>query len=217
MSRFRYAGYYNGSTPWKVSLAVKALGQQIEDRWPSRHPADGTLASSGHAKWPTSDHGADPRGIVRAIDIGTYLGQGPDLFSELRRSRDPRIRYVIHGNEMFSSYPAQGKPPWTLRPYVKGGHDHHVHVSVLTDDGVDKDDSEWEIGEDMAAAVEGIQRNLNLNGFTDMNGEPLVEDGKWGPKTEYAHLLMCEAAKEVQDLELETSTVRVVKTVRLKE
>ncbi len=48
--------------------------------------------------------------------------------------------------------------------------------------------------EDMAAAVEGIQRNLNAAGYRDPDGEPLTVDGEWGPKTEYAHAAMCADA-----------------------
>jgi hypothetical protein len=40
--------------------------------------------------------------------------------------------------------------------------------------------------DEMAEAVEGIQRTLNAAGFRDQNREELVVDGKWGPKTETA-------------------------------
>ncbi len=210
MKRFRYAGWLI-NTPWKVSLAIKALGQQIEDRWPSRHPADGTLASGSHTKWPASDHGRDPKGVVRAIDIGVYLGQGDDLFAELRRSQDPRIRYVIHKNQMFSSYPAHGKPPWALRPYTKGGHDRHVHVSVLTDSDVDTDDSHWDIGdENVSELVKKIQLSLKRAGF--LSG---TVDGVWGPKTQAASDARDLAAATKVELGLETETVRVVKSVKV--
>ncbi len=202
--RFRYSGTI--PRRWRVSAAIQALGEAVEVEWPDRRPQDGTVASSGHAKWPTSDHGPDPDGIVRAIDVGIE----PELFEVLLLNRDPRIKYVIHGREMFSSYPAYGFPPFTRRPYTKGHHDHHTHVSALKI--ADNDSEPWEIGESMAQAVEGIQRNLNTGGFAD---PPLDEDGKWGPKTEAAHLAMVKAAAKSPTVELDVVKVNVVKGVKI--
>jgi hypothetical protein len=42
--------------------------------------------------------------------------------------------------------------------------------------------------DDMAEAIEGIQRNLNKSGFAN---PALTVDGVWGAKTEAAHLAMC--------------------------
>jgi hypothetical protein len=48
--------------------------------------------------------------------------------------------------------------------------------------------------EDMAAAVEGIQRALNTAGIPDQDGNPLVVDGKWGPRTEHAFTTQSRAS-----------------------
>ena len=63
--RFRYEG-----AGWFVAPSLRKLLVQVETHWTERHPTDGTLASSSHVKWPQSDHGRDPYGIVRAGDIG---------------------------------------------------------------------------------------------------------------------------------------------------
>ena len=185
MSRFRYSGVDLGK-PWHASKAVESLGEQVETEWPTRRPEDGTAASASHAKWPASDHGPDPDGVVRAIDIGLP----PDLFEILRLSLDPRIKYAIHKTSIFSSYPAYGYAPYAVRPYKLGNHTHHTHISMLTI--ADHDGEPWQLGDDMSEAIAGIQRNLNKAGFAT----PLLkDDGIWGPKTEAAHLRMVEAAK----------------------
>ena len=145
MSRFRYSGYVDGSTHWKVSRPIYALGKQIEAIFPARHPADGTIASGSHAKWPRSDHGQDPNGIVRAIDAGVYLDQGGPLFEALRLSRDVRIKYCIHNRQIFSSYDHANGPPYTLRPYSGDNpHESHIHMSVLP--AFDAVIAPWDLG-----------------------------------------------------------------------
>jgi len=49
--------------------------------------------------------------------------------------------------------------------------------------------------EDMAKAVEGIQRSLNEAGYRDADGKTLVVDGVWGSRTEHAHKAMTADAK----------------------
>lgn len=136
MIRFRYRGW-----GWKVCEPVKAIGQQVEAAWPERQPADGTLAGGSHAKWPASDHGKDPNGIVRAIDIGQHDDAELDDFCEqLRLARDPRLRYLINDRKMFSSYPRHGYPAWTWRPYTgTNPHSGHAHLSMERDPAVDQD------------------------------------------------------------------------------
>jgi len=49
--------------------------------------------------------------------------------------------------------------------------------------------------DDMAKAVEGIQRSLNAAGYRDKDGRALVVDGIYGPRTEHAHAqMMADAA-----------------------
>jgi len=49
-------------------------------------------------------------------------------------------------------------------------------------------------GEDMEQYVRGQQENLNHAGFTDQNGQSLVVDGVYGPKTQHAQEQRDEAA-----------------------
>lgn len=202
MSRFRYTGYNWEGRQWHTAAPITALGRQIEERWPARHPYDGTAASKTHDQnSPTSDHRPKPltgEGTVRAIDIGVYLDQAERLFQELRASRDERIKYVIFQNRIFSSYDHANGDPFEERPYYGTPHNSHIHISTLP--GADTDSSPWDLGEDdMSAAILGMQEELNAAGFTDQNGDPLEEDGIWGEKTQVAWGKMAVAAKELED------------------
>lgn len=144
LHRWRIAGVNFEGRRWHVSSPIWALANEIGPVWPDNHPLDGTSASSSHAT--NSDHYPDDGGVVRAIDVGELIeGQGSTLFEELRASKDPRLKYVIHEAELFSSYVGpNGEPPWEPRPY-RGGSEHlsHVHVSVWA--AADTDGSPWEL------------------------------------------------------------------------
>jgi hypothetical protein len=213
MTRFRYSGVNWEGRRWTTVAPITALGEQVEDRWDTRHPADGTVSSKTHDQnSPRSDHRPKPLtgpGVVRAIDLGVYLDQGERLYQELRNSRDPRIKYAIFQDRIFSSYDHANGPPYTERPYTGTPHNHHIHVSTLP--SADDDGAAWDIGEgDMTAAVQGMQEELNTAGFTDMNGDPLDEDGKWGAKTQAAWGKMAKAA----DNELEDHTHDVARKTK---
>ena len=52
------------------------LRDMVDDRWPRRDRAsDGWLGDSKHAA-RTSDHNANSKGIVHAIDIDENMGKG---------------------------------------------------------------------------------------------------------------------------------------------
>jgi hypothetical protein len=60
----------------------------------------------------------------------------------LRRQRDPRIKYVISNRRIFSSEVT----PWEWRRYNgTNPHDHHVHISVLSDKAHYDDVRPWDI------------------------------------------------------------------------
>ena len=193
MGRFRYSGTNWEGRRWRVSAAIEALGRRVEAAWPVGHPVDGTVASRAHdAANPRSDHRPRPfsgSGIVRAIDVGeTVENQGARLAEELRASRDPRIKYVIHEARLFSSYDHSAGRAWSWRPY-RGGNEHlnHVHISVVT--GADSRGGPWAITleDDMAALqVIDLQKALNQAGVTDHEGKRLAEDDKYGPRTHSA-------------------------------
>ena len=54
----------------------------------------------------------------------------------------------------------------------------------------------WGGGEDEMAMVEDMQTSLNTNGFTSLDGNPLVVDGNWGPKTAQANAARDHAASQ---------------------
>jgi hypothetical protein len=95
----------------------------------------GTLGDTAHTS--ASDHsphvyaalGSVP--VVCAADFphAPALGLDGGVFAEaLRRSRDPRIAYVIFNRRIFSSTVS----PWTWRTYTGSDpHDTHWHVSVV--------------------------------------------------------------------------------------
>jgi hypothetical protein len=179
--RFRYSG-----AGWKVAAGIQSLGEQVEAAWPTRQSADGTLAGGNHAIWPKSDHGKDPNGIVRAIDIGQDTDVLlDDLCEQLRHGQDPRIKYVINDRLMFSSYPARGFPPWAWRSYSgTNPHEGHAHISVNDDD--DDDGSPWALnlqGEETMLTIVQLQEALIEAGY-DLGSTGA--DGDYGPLSKAA-------------------------------
>jgi hypothetical protein len=63
------------------------------------------------------------------VDFGEIGSEGDDFAEELRRNRDPRVRYVIHRDRIF--YGNYRTPQWTWVEYSGSNpHDTHVHVSL---------------------------------------------------------------------------------------
>ena len=203
---FRYADTAWDGQLWETAPAITTLGKQIEKIRPGTFAGDGTAASQGHDQNnPTSDHTVWPKtlmppgvGTVYAIDIAeTSLLSIDALFEGFRRSQDARLKYAIHDQRIFSSYPTSSYPPWTWRPYSGyNAHLTHGHLSVHHTPALANDTTPWIItgGENMEQFYKDIQRNLNAAGFTDKNGDPLLVDGVWGPATKQAHRKLCLAA-----------------------
>ena len=190
MARFRQGGINWEGRPWAVSAAIQALIVQVEAAWDIRHPTDGTVASRGHDRRnPRSDHRpsrVSPAGIVRAVDIGeTVEDRGELLAEQIRQSRDPRVRYVIHEQRLFSSYDHRNGPPYMWRRYSGANpHANHVHVSVLRSG--DRDGRPWQIdlgGTLAALQIIDLQAALNEAGATDHEDKVLKEDDIYGPRT----------------------------------
>jgi enamine deaminase RidA (YjgF/YER057c/UK114 family) len=173
---FRYSGVNWAGIMWHVAGAIETLGNQIEK---SRgldkvYPEDGTVASYQHDQNnPNSDHRPDDQGIVRAIDWGGPPDWQNEVAENLRVSRDPRIKYLIHNKRLFSSYKGpNSESPFTWRPY--GGynlHLNHTHVSVVSG-ALGESTSEWEIEmaqltqEEVRVVQEitGALKNMGSNG-----------------------------------------------------
>lgn len=121
--------------------ACVAVRKQATKLWPNRSQAsDGICASASHtATNPSSDH--EPHVILNGVAYATAVdltddkasGCDADAWAEyLRLVRDKRVKYTICNGRMFSSYPVQGIPPWTWRPYTGANrHDKHTHLSII--------------------------------------------------------------------------------------
>ena len=197
MARFRRSGTNWEGRRWSTSPALNALMDEIERAYPAGHPTDGTVASRTHDQNnPRSDHRPYPytgTGIVNAVDAGENVEDDAMAIAEaIRKSKDPRVKYVIHERRLFSSYNHANGPAWTWRPYSGSSHLNHVHVSILRSKQTDP--RPWNLdlgGENVEEVVKGIQRGLAAAGF-----DPGPIDGIWGPRTEAAFTAMSEAASQ---------------------
>jgi hypothetical protein len=123
---------------WRLADSLEMLRAQIDARWPARSKvSDGSIGDAAHATRdsdhnPHCGHPADP--TVTAIDITHDPDGGPDcseLAEALRLSKDPRIKYVIWNNRMFSCYATSSHEKFVWRPYSgPNPHTKHMHVSV---------------------------------------------------------------------------------------
>ncbi len=192
--RWRLAGavaYTDGIVRgWAVPPSLRQLLVQVDEAYPLRHGADGTVAGQGHyLNSPKSDHTPDKNGWVRAGDIGEVTENDAfDVAEAVRLSQDPRIKYVIHESRIYSSYNHPNGLPFTWRSYYGSNrHLQHVHFSLLR---INQHSLlSWNIGsgggeENMAAVqVIDVQRALNTAGRTDFEDKSLDEDDDWGPRT----------------------------------
>ncbi|AWN55553.1 hypothetical protein DK412_11150 [Methylobacterium sp. 17Sr1-1] len=117
---------------------------QINARWPNRRKSsDGMIGDDRHCAVVTdkpSDHCAHVRdggvGVVTAYDI-TFddragMCDAHAVVEAIRRSKDPRVKYIISNGKICSSYAVGQVQPWAWRPY-KGSNKHtkHAHLSVV--------------------------------------------------------------------------------------
>jgi hypothetical protein len=120
---------------WTLAPSLVTLRREINDLWPGRNKAsDGTIGNLAHAA-RASDHNPDAAGVVRAMDITSWIGSDGDvadlLVRHLRATRDPRVSYIIWQGRICNSRAVDGAAPWAWRPYDGSNpHDKHVHVSV---------------------------------------------------------------------------------------
>ena len=129
---------------WSLARSLVAMFDEADKRWPKRSRAsDGSIGDADH-KTRTSDHNPDSTGDVLAGDLTDDKDAGcdADLFAEhLRKSRDPRVKYVICNGRVFRSY---GSSAWQWTPYSGiNGHFAHTHVSILDTAAAKNDTSPW--------------------------------------------------------------------------
>lgn len=142
---------------WRLAGSLVTLRTQINAEWPTRsRVSDGTIGDAAH-RARKSDHNPNSAGVVCAMDITHDPQSGADmklLAESLRASRDPRIKYVIWNERIFSST----NTPWQWRTYSGSNpHTKHLHLSVAGPyDRLDR----WEIGDDMPQFTDRQQEIL---------------------------------------------------------
>lgn len=156
---------------WSLASSLVAMFDEADRRWPKRSRAsDGSIGDAAHAA-RKSDHNPDSTGDVLAGDLTDDKAAGcdADLFAEhLRRSRDPRISYVICNGRVFRSY---GSSAWEWTPYSGiNGHFAHTHVSILDTHAAKNDTSPWFPYADAPLPDEPVE--------DDMPGPAIVRDSK---------------------------------------
>lgn len=126
---------------WRVARAIPVLFDQLRPLAPDAPAASwGTIADSSHSS--TSDHAPKDfpgwgNDIVTAADFPKWGLLRPwDVLNSIRLSHDDRVKYGIADRQIFSSYPIDGYPAWTWRPYANAKndpHDDHGHLSLVGD------------------------------------------------------------------------------------
>lgn len=193
---------------WRVAEALLQLRSQVNAMWPDRSKdSDGTIGDESHAS-RSSDHNPwfkeNGIGIVTGMDITHDPAHGFDSYAfadMLLKKRDPRIKYVISNRRIGAGN--EGPSAWTWRHYSgANAHDHHVHISVLSDKAHYDLRSAWSI--DAAIVTNGtiagnyvappstLKLGANGDDVTRMQtmlkakGGDVVVDGVFGPHTKLA-------------------------------
>jgi hypothetical protein len=124
---------------WKPVAGITAMKNQVNKRWPGRdHASDGILGDAAHSA-RDSDHNADSKGYVHALDIdedlegskndNVWLADQIIAFARMKRPTSSRLKYVVYEDKIASgTYPSMF---WTWRGE---GYSHkiHMHVSFTT-------------------------------------------------------------------------------------
>lgn len=136
---------------WRLAKSLDRLRSQVNAAVPGRSKAsDGSVGDLAHSA-RKSEHNPDANGVVRAIDITHDPKGGFDsyVFAEyLRKTADKRVYYIISNGRIAN--PGQ---PW--RKYTGSNpHDHHVHISVVSDPKLYDDTRDWDIGIGKAGIIE---------------------------------------------------------------
>jgi hypothetical protein len=198
---------------WRLAKSLETLRTEVDEKWPNRSKhSDGTIGDESH-NTRDSDHNAwvedGAVGVVTAMDITHDPAHGLDseqLAECLRRSKDPRIKYIISNRKIASSQ----NSPWEWRPYRgPNPHNHHVHISVKPDKAHYDMTSSWPLHGVAApspaqAAAATIRPTLRRGASGDTVKElqrllGVTDDGNFGPATETAVRETQAAARVVVD------------------
>jgi hypothetical protein len=181
----------------RIAAGLGKLRAQVQEKCPRAPKGEfGWIAGDEHHKQnPTSDHEADSRGIVHALDIPHYPQFGLDcnvLSKSLLDSRDKRIKYIIWdekiaGDEGYAR--RNRRKAWTK--YNANNHTAHMHVSINI--ATEDDDSDWVIGpitdDKPDAPVTSVRPTLKRGSTGDdvkLVQGLLMTDGVYGAATEMA-------------------------------
>jgi hypothetical protein len=185
------------SQTWRVARSLLTMRDQVNRLAPARRRAsDGTIGDASHQN-RSSDHNPwvpPPKGgVVTALDLTHDPQGGFDAHAyaeELRKSRDPRIKYVISNGRIFSSTVS----PWQWRPYSgPNPHRTHIHISAVSSPQSRWDSTapwpglpttpsrNWLQEGDRGESVRTLQAQLRTAGF-----DPGPVDGIFGPQTTIA-------------------------------
>lgn len=193
---------------WRECESLLQLRDQVNKLWPHRSKeSDGTIGDEAHAS-RSSDHNPWFKeagiGIVTAMDITHDPAQGFDSYAfadMLLKNRDPRIKYVISNRRIGSGH--EGPNPWVWRHYSGANpHDHHCHISVLSDKAHYDSRTPWSIDASVVTngniaanyvrPPETLKMGANGDEVTRMQtllkakGGDVVVDGVFGPHTKLA-------------------------------
>lgn len=133
-----------------LAPSLVRLRAEINHAFPHRDKtSDGWLGDAAHQA-RTSDHNADARGIVHAIDVDVDDGDpSRDLRSILirRAIAHPATHYVISNGRIYSR-----EYGFRARAYTgSNGHYHHVHVSILHTRAAETSARPWGVAAPAAA------------------------------------------------------------------
>jgi hypothetical protein len=142
---------------WRVAQSLVTFIHQCNTAFPGRSRAsDGTIGDARHRAETHSDHNPNAAGVVTAFDLTHDPAHGADIAvvsEQLRKSKDPRIKYVIANRRIFDG-PGQNHPAWQWHTYTGSDpHVNHLHISVSADPHKYDDVNPWHLpvfGDDMA-------------------------------------------------------------------
>jgi peptidoglycan hydrolase-like protein with peptidoglycan-binding domain len=206
---------------WRVAKSLLRLRNQVNAKSPNRDKSsDGTIGDEAHAS-RASDHNPWVKdsgiGVVTAIDISNdpaHKVVSRDIAEALRKSKDPRIKYVISNAQIYSSE----THPWEWRGYSGvNPHKAHCHISVKSSKILYDNERDWALpaalgGEttkpiltitdavsmgDMAHRGENSDRVKMIQQALQMAGSAIMIDGDFGLITE-TEVRKFQAAKELQ-------------------
>lgn len=137
---------------WRIANSLIHLRNQVNAKFPNRSKSsDGSIGDAAHAT-RNSDHNPwvkDSNGqpIVTAIDITHDPANGFDSYAfadMMVKERDARVKYIISNRRIAAG--TDGPQPWVWRKYTgQNPHDHHVHISVKSEEKFFDDTRDWRI------------------------------------------------------------------------